>query len=164
MDRRTFLSGASLAAATVATACGDTGQESAGAPASPAISRGIKQLRMVTTWPANFPGLGTAANNVAAFANAASGGTLDIRVYAAGELVSAFEVFDAVSEGTADMYHGAEYYWQGKSQAFNFFTIKGGFAEGTPDDLPRSRRAVYDESGRRSKVLVKGLDEPPLSR
>ena len=50
------------------------------------------------------------------------------------------------------------------TQAFNFFTIKGGFAEGTPDDLPRSRRAVYDESGRRSKVLVKGLDEPPLSR
>tara|TARA_R110000868_G_scaffold2321_1_gene17152 strand:- start:13064 stop:14185 length:1122 start_codon:yes stop_codon:yes gene_type:complete len=122
MDRRTFLSGASLAAATVATACGDTGQENTAAPASPAISRGIKQLRMVTTWPANFPGLGMAANNVAAFANAASGGTLDIRVFAAGELVSAFEVFDAVSEGTADMYHGAEYYWQGKSQAFNFFT------------------------------------------
>ena len=124
MDRRTFLSGASIAAATVATACGDsasTGTQT-GAPASPAILRGVKQLRMVTTWPANFPGLGTAANNVAAFANAASGGTLEIRVYAAGELVSAFEAFDAVSEGTADMYHGAEYYWQGKSQAFNFFT------------------------------------------
>jgi len=119
MDRRTFLSGASIAAATVATACGDTGQETVSAPS---INRGVKRLRMVTTWPANFPGLGTAANNVAEFANAASNGTLEIRVYAAGEIVSAFEAFDAVSEGTADMYHGAEYYWQGKSPAFNFFT------------------------------------------
>lgn len=122
MDRRTFLSGATVAAATVATACGDTGQQSDSSPSAPAVNRGIKRLRMVTTWPANFPGLGTAANNVAAYANAMSGGTLDIRVYAAGEIVSAFEAFDAVSEGTADMYHGAEYYWQGKSPAFNFFT------------------------------------------
>jgi amino-acid N-acetyltransferase len=50
------------------------------------------------------------------------------------------------------------------TQAFNFFTIKGGYEEGTPDDLPPSRRSVYDESGRRSKVLVKRLDEPPLPR
>ncbi len=50
------------------------------------------------------------------------------------------------------------------TQAFNFFTIKGGFEEGTPEDLPPSRRAVYDESGRRSKVLVKRLDEPSLPR
>ncbi|MEC9249679.1 MAG: ABC transporter substrate-binding protein, partial [Pseudomonadota bacterium] len=121
MDRRTFLSGAAIAGASIASACGDTSQQSSDV-ASPAINRGVKRLRMVTTWPANFPGLGTAANNVAAYANAASGGTLDIRVYAAGEIVSAFEAFDAVSEGTADMYHGAEYYWQGKSPAFNFFT------------------------------------------
>jgi TRAP-type mannitol/chloroaromatic compound transport system substrate-binding protein len=122
MDRRTFLSGATVSAATVATACGDTGQETTNSPAAPAINRGVKQLRMVTTWPANFPGLGTAANNLAAFTNAASGGSLEIRVFAAGEIVSAFESFDAVSAGTADMYHGAEYYWQGKSPAFNFFT------------------------------------------
>jgi len=121
MDRRTFLSGATIATATVATACGDTGVQS-DTPASPAINRGIKQLRMVTTWPANFPGLGTSANNLAEFITASSGGSLEVRVYAAGEIVSAFESFDAVSAGTADMYHGAEYYWQGKSPAFNFFT------------------------------------------
>ncbi|GLK52145.1 MULTISPECIES: TRAP transporter substrate-binding protein [Maricaulis] len=122
MDRRTFISGGAVAAATVATACGETGQENAAGPAAPAVNRGVKRLRMVTTWPANFPGLGTAANNVAAYINRMSGGSLDVRVYAAGEIVSAFEAFDAVSEGTADMYHGAEYYWQGKSPAFNFFT------------------------------------------
>jgi amino-acid N-acetyltransferase len=43
------------------------------------------------------------------------------------------------------------------TQAFNFFGIKGGFEEGTPDDLPPSRRTAYDASGRRSKVLLKPL-------
>ncbi len=53
---------------------------------------------------------------------AASGGKLTVKLYAAGELVPPFESFDAVSSGTADMYHAAEYYWQGKNKAFNFFT------------------------------------------
>jgi amino-acid N-acetyltransferase len=43
------------------------------------------------------------------------------------------------------------------TQAFNFFLSKGGFAEGTPDELPAPRREKYDQSGRRSKVLVKDL-------
>ena len=43
-----------------------------------------------------------------------SNGRLDIKVYGAGELVGAFEVFDAVSQGTAEMGHGAAYYWRGK--------------------------------------------------
>jgi TRAP-type mannitol/chloroaromatic compound transport system substrate-binding protein len=49
-------------------------------------------------------------------------GELTVRVYAAGELVGAFEAFDAVSSGTADMAHHADYYLQGKSRAFPFFT------------------------------------------
>jgi amino-acid N-acetyltransferase len=43
------------------------------------------------------------------------------------------------------------------TQAFSFFQSKGGFAEGTPDDLPPARRTRYEQSGRRSKVLVKKL-------
>jgi amino-acid N-acetyltransferase len=43
------------------------------------------------------------------------------------------------------------------TQAFTYFQSKGGFAEGTPDDLPPARREKYDQSGRRSKVLVKKL-------
>jgi amino-acid N-acetyltransferase len=43
------------------------------------------------------------------------------------------------------------------TQAFSFFQSKGGFVEGSPDDLPASRRVRYDQSGRRSKVLVKKL-------
>jgi amino-acid N-acetyltransferase len=48
------------------------------------------------------------------------------------------------------------------TQAFNYFQSKAGFVEGTPDELPRARRARYDASGRRSKVLVKRL-VPPTS-
>lgn len=43
------------------------------------------------------------------------------------------------------------------TQAFTFFQSKGGFAEGTPDDLPPARREKYDRSGRNSRVLVKKL-------
>ena len=43
------------------------------------------------------------------------------------------------------------------TQAFNYFMSKGGFIEGTPDDLPPARREKYDQSGRKSKVLVKKL-------
>ena len=124
MDRRTFLSGAAIATATAASACGnqqETQRQSSG-QAAPAINRGVRQLRMVTTWPANFPGLGTAANEIARAITEMSNGSLEVRVYAAGEIVGAFEAFDAVSNGVADMYHAAEYYWQGKSPGYNFFT------------------------------------------
>ncbi len=43
------------------------------------------------------------------------------------------------------------------TQAFTYFQSKGGFAEGSPDDLPPVRREKYDQSGRNSKVLVKKL-------
>jgi amino-acid N-acetyltransferase len=44
------------------------------------------------------------------------------------------------------------------TQAFTYFQSKGGFAEGSPDDLPPARRERYDQSGRNSKVLVKKLN------
>jgi amino-acid N-acetyltransferase len=43
------------------------------------------------------------------------------------------------------------------TQAFNFFQSKAGFAEGAPEDLPPARRERYEQSRRRSKVLVKSL-------
>ena len=78
--------------------------------------------KMVTTWPKNFPGLGTGAEALAKNIKAMSNGRLDIKVYAAGELVPALEVFDTVSRGTAEMGHAASYYWKGKVPAAQFFT------------------------------------------
>jgi TRAP-type mannitol/chloroaromatic compound transport system substrate-binding protein len=78
--------------------------------------------KMVTTWPPNFPGLGTGANTLARYLEQVSGGRLQVQVYAAGELIPAFEVFDAVSSGAAELGHGGAYYWRGKSEAVQFFS------------------------------------------
>ena len=78
--------------------------------------------KLVTTWPKNYPGLGTAPENFAKKVEAMSGGRIQIKVFGAGQLVPAFEVFDAVSQGTAEVGHGAAYYWTGKSKATGFFT------------------------------------------
>jgi amino-acid N-acetyltransferase len=43
------------------------------------------------------------------------------------------------------------------TQAVNYFVQKGGFRLGTPNELPPARRERYDQSGRRSQVLVKTL-------
>ncbi len=43
------------------------------------------------------------------------------------------------------------------TQAFTYFQSKGGFTEGTPDDLPPARREKYEQSGRNSKILIKKL-------
>ncbi|MGM0594311.1 MAG: TRAP transporter substrate-binding protein [Pseudomonadota bacterium] len=90
--------------------------------AAPAVqAKGKVKWKMVTTWPKNFPGLGTGANRLAELINEMSGGRIEVKVYGAGELVPAFEIFDAVSKGTAQMGHGAGYYWKGKSEAAQFF-------------------------------------------
>ncbi|MEM9600265.1 MAG: TRAP transporter substrate-binding protein [Pseudomonadota bacterium] len=89
---------------------------------APNINRGIKQFRMATSWPKDFPGLGIMPVRFAEAVRQMSDGMLDVKVYAAGELVGALECFNATSTGAADMYHAAEYYWQGVSSGFNFFT------------------------------------------
>ena len=80
------------------------------------------QWKLVTTWPKNLPGLGSGPENFARYVNEMSGGRLQVRVFGAGEIVPAFEVFDAVSQGAAEAGHGASYYWKGKIPASVFFT------------------------------------------
>ncbi len=114
MQRRNLIIGG--AAAALAAACARQDQGTAIAAPGERF-----QWKMVTSWPANFPGLGTGAAQLAQMITAASGGRLTVRLYAAGELVPAFEVFDAVSRGTAEMGHSAAYYWKGKSEAAPYF-------------------------------------------
>ena len=98
------------------------GQKPAETSADIAEKQKTYHWKLVTTWPKNYPGLGTAPENFANKVAAMSGGRLTIKVFGAGQLVPAFEVFDAVSQGTAQMGHGAAYYWTGKSKATGFFT------------------------------------------
>jgi TRAP-type mannitol/chloroaromatic compound transport system substrate-binding protein len=90
--------------------------------AAPAIAQGNQTWRMVTTWPKNFPGLGVGAQRLADRITAASGGRLTVQVYSAGELVPPLQSLDAVIDGSAEMSHGAAYYWQNKSAGLSFFT------------------------------------------
>ena len=112
MKRREFLSKAGLTAVA------------AGSTLNAGTVQAADKIRwkMVTTWPKNFPGLGTGANQLAQLIEEMSGGRLLIKVYGANELVPPFEAFDAVSRGTAEMGHGAAYYWKGKSEAAQFFS------------------------------------------
>ena len=95
-----------------------------GTLAAPAVVRADTKLtwKMATSWPKNTPGVGVNAQRLADSITAMSGGRLTVQLYAAGELVPPFEVFDAVSSGAAEMGHASPYYWQGKDKSFHFFT------------------------------------------
>ncbi len=119
MRRRHFLT------AAVATATASCAREP-GAEGGPgaSVASGATQFRwkLVTTWPPNFPGLGTGALRFAELLEKCSAGRIRVKVYGAGELVPAFEVFDAVSRGTAELGHAGAYYWKGKTESASFFS------------------------------------------
>ena len=112
MKRRDFIKQASV------------GSVAAASVAAPAIVHADKTIKwkMVTTWPKNFPVLGTGANQLAELITEMSNGRIKVKVYGAGELIPAFEVFDAVSRGTAQIGHGSAYYWKGKIEEAQFFS------------------------------------------
>ncbi|WP_443191002.1 TRAP transporter substrate-binding protein [Pseudomonas indica] len=120
MNRRHLFGAAAALLATLGLAgCKD---DTAPAKQEAAAEAKTYQWKMVTTWPKNYPGLGTGAERLAERVKAMSNGRLTIKVYAAGELVPALEVFDSVSRGTAEIGHGAAYYWKGKVASAQFFT------------------------------------------
>ncbi len=112
MDRRSFIRTSALG----------TGAVAASTLATPAIAQGNITWRMVTTWPRNFPGLGVGAQRLADRITAATDGQLTVQLFSAGELVPPLQALDAVIDQTAEMSHGAAYYWQNKSVGLSFFT------------------------------------------
>ena len=90
---------------------------------APSVARAqTTRLRMITSWPRRLPGPGMSAERIAERIKALSGGRIEVQVYAAGELVPAFEVLDAVGNGVAELGHTASFFWQGKMPAASFFT------------------------------------------
>ncbi|QBF31471.1 TRAP transporter substrate-binding protein [Thalassococcus sp. S3] len=112
MDRRSFLKNSALGGTAAAAAT----------LAAPAYAQGNRKLTMVTSWPRGFAVLDDAATYFENMVGAMSDGTLTIEKKAPGELVGAFEVFDAVSSGQADLYHSADYYFIGQHPAYAYFT------------------------------------------
>jgi TRAP-type mannitol/chloroaromatic compound transport system substrate-binding protein len=93
----------------------------AGGLAAPAIAQGGKELTMVTSWPESSIPYQVSADRLARSINVMSAGRLKIKVHPANTLVKAFETFDAVSAGIADMYHSTDNYFGTKIPALNFF-------------------------------------------
>ena len=121
MDRRDFVGIAGLAgAAGLLGACGQSTATSE--DCGEQVSTETFAWKMVTSWPRDFPGLGTGANRLAEYITRLSNGRLSVKVYGGNELVPPFEVFDAVQQGTAEMAHSASYYWKGKAEALQIFS------------------------------------------
>jgi len=138
MDRRSFLRTTAIGGAAATTL------------ATPAIAQGSRTLSMVTSWPRGFAVLDDAATYFNEAVDAMSGGSLIIEKKAPGELVGAFEVFDAVTAGQADMYHSADYYFIGQHPGFAYFCAVpfGGTAqELTNWILNDGGQELYDELG-----------------
>lgn len=114
--RRNFLKGSAAA----------TGAAILGAPAIVKADRDTFNWRMTTTWPSGLPFFQSGPGSATDFAQRVedmSDGRIRIRVYSAGELVPAFEGFDAASDGDqVQLNHGCAYYWAGKSFAAQYFT------------------------------------------
>jgi len=122
MSRRQFLKTAALLAGTGAAAalsgCKIRFQSS---EQTASASEQTFHWRLVTTWAPHFPVMGEGLDLFSNWVGQMSGGRLKIQVYGGGELVPPLEVFDAVSQGIAEMGHCAAYYWSGKVPAAQFF-------------------------------------------
>ncbi len=89
--------------------------------ATPALAQDVRQWDLVSAWPRNLPGPGVAAQMLADRITTLSGGRLEVKLHAAGELVPGMGVFDAVAEGTAQIYHAVPAYWGSKSRGILLF-------------------------------------------
>lgn len=110
LDRRKFLAGAAVAGAGAATL------------SAPAIAQSRIEMAIVSTWPRDFPGLGTSAQRLAERIPVLTDGRINVTYFAAGEKVGAFDSFDEVASGNSQAYIGADYYWKGKHPAWAYFT------------------------------------------
>ncbi|MEP3429900.1 MAG: TRAP transporter substrate-binding protein [Roseibium sp.] len=108
MKRRDFLKAGAVGAAATTLA-------------APAIAQDVRQWRMVTAWPKNLPGPGVAAQLLADRITSLSGGRIEVKLFAAGEIVPGKGVFDAVGQGTAELYHAVPAYWGSKSKGILLF-------------------------------------------
>jgi len=103
-------------------AVGVGGAAAASTIAAPAIAQERIEITMVSTWPRDFPGLGTGAQRFAQRVSDMTDGRMQVEYFAGGERVKPFDSFDEVASGNAQIYHGADYYWKGKHPSLAYFT------------------------------------------
>ncbi|MGY2901173.1 TRAP transporter substrate-binding protein [Bradyrhizobium sp. URHC0002] len=111
MNRRKLLKTAGAAIASTAVA-------------APAIAQSTPALRwrLTTSFPKTLDTLYGACEMFAKAIGELSDQKFQISVYGPGEIVPAFQVFDAVANNTVEMGNSASYYYIGKDLAFAFGT------------------------------------------
>jgi TRAP-type mannitol/chloroaromatic compound transport system substrate-binding protein len=110
MDRRKFLKTAGVGA--VASSVFTTNL----------YARRTYRLKVCLAWPKTLPIMGEGALWFEKRVKELSGGSLQVKIFGANELVPALGVFDACSKGLIDGFHGGPYYWKGKNIAFALFS------------------------------------------
>jgi len=110
MKRRKFIRTAGIATAVAAS----------GALAAPAIAQSSPELkwRMASSFPKVLDTIFGSAETFTKYVSDATDGKLQIRLFAAGEIVPGLQVADAVQNGTVEMGHTASYYYVGKDLTF----------------------------------------------
>jgi TRAP-type mannitol/chloroaromatic compound transport system substrate-binding protein len=111
MNRRKFLAGGAVASAAAVT------QAVAQTPSLPTI-----RWRCASSFPKSLDTIYGGGETIAKRVEQLTGGKFQIRVFAAGEIVPAFGVVDAIQQGTIECAHTASYYFVGKNKAFAFDT------------------------------------------
>jgi TRAP-type mannitol/chloroaromatic compound transport system substrate-binding protein len=110
MKRRTFIAGLG------------TGSVAAAAFPKPALSQGIRRLRVLSSWKPATRGYSTSLRRLVSRIATATGGEIQLTISWADEPVAAFDTYDVVSRGEADMYFASEQYWYArKSPGYAFF-------------------------------------------
>lgn len=133
MNRRTFLSTATLSSAVFAlNGCNEGNHVAIDYSKHPKQKSDVKHvninknkktiIKLATSWPAHFPIMGTGVEKFAQRVKDISGGSLEIKIYPKNVLVPALAVFDAASSGQIDAFHSGPYYWKGKNSAFSLFS------------------------------------------
>ncbi len=122
MDRRRFVTATALGSVALGTA--------ATLLAKPAIAQSAPEVkwRMPSSFPKSLSTLYGGAEYLAARVAALTDGKFKITPFAAGEIVPALQVLDAVQNGTVEIGQTASYYYVGKDPTFAFgSTVPFGF-------------------------------------
>ena len=156
-SRRKFLKGGAIAAGTAV----------AGTVAMPNVSRAqTVKMKFQSTWPTKDIFHEYAADYVKKV-NEMSGGRLELELLAAGAVVPAFQLLDAVNTGVLDGGHGVSAYWFGKNKAFSLFGTGPALGMDANQVLGWVKygggQALYDELvGSVLKLNVKGYMYGPM--
>jgi len=109
-ERRRFITQASGVMAAVALA-----------DAPSVIAQAKVQWRMSTSWTNSFDIAQGTAQRLAKTVDEMSGGRFRIEVFPSGQIMQAFECFDAASQGKIEAFMGSPQYWKDKEPAIEWF-------------------------------------------